>query len=141
MNTLKTRHQFYLPDDLSDTLDGLASKPGASKTTILTDALRAWLDRRAGNELDDRFGQRLDRLQKIDERIETSLEMLTELFDTFILHEMTMIAHQPPFDDTARNLGRKRYDDLINLVARRIRKRRRDGLRSSVAMEVEANND
>jgi hypothetical protein len=137
MNTLKTRHQFYLPDDLSDTLDSLAAKPGASKTTILTDALRAWLDRRAGNELDDRFGERLNLLQKIDERIETSLEMLTELFDTFILHEMTMTAHQPPFDDAARNLGRKRYDDLINLVARRIRKRRHHGLKSSIAAEVE----
>src|SRR3546814_9199428 len=53
MQTSKIRHQFYLPDDLSRALEDLASRPGASKTAILTDALRAWLERKAGHELDE----------------------------------------------------------------------------------------
>ena len=31
MRTFKTRHQFYLPDDLSEKLEDLAAKPGSSK--------------------------------------------------------------------------------------------------------------
>ena len=58
MQTSKTRHQFYLPDDLSAKLDAMAARPGSSKTAILTDALTAWFDRRAANELDQRFGIR-----------------------------------------------------------------------------------
>src|SRR3546814_19762942 len=70
MQTSKIRHQFYLPDDLSRALEDLASRPGASKTAILTDALRAWLERKAGHELDERFGPRLDRQQRIAQRSE-----------------------------------------------------------------------
>src|SRR3546814_11993694 len=40
MKTFKTRHQFYLPDDLSAKLDALTASPGTSKTQILTDALK-----------------------------------------------------------------------------------------------------
>lgn len=76
MQTAKTRHQFYLPDGLSEKLDALAAKPGASKTTILTDALQAWLERKAAHELDQRFGPRLDRQNRSAERIERKVEVL-----------------------------------------------------------------
>src|SRR3546814_7190059 len=46
MKTFKTRHQFYLPDDLSAKLDALTASTGTSKTQILTDALNAWLERK-----------------------------------------------------------------------------------------------
>ena len=46
VKTFKTRHQFYLPDDLSEKLEALAAEPGSSKTAILTDAFRMWLERR-----------------------------------------------------------------------------------------------
>lgn len=45
MQTRKTRHQFYLPDELSAKLDAMAAQPGSSKTASLTDALTAWFDR------------------------------------------------------------------------------------------------
>src|SRR3546814_10134359 len=84
MKTLKTRHQFYRPDDLSETLAALAAKPGASKTAILTDALRAWLERKAGHELDERFGPRLDRQQRIAQRSEATLNAMAEMLDLFV---------------------------------------------------------
>ena len=110
MQTSKTRHQFYLPDDLSERLDVLAAKPGSSKTTILTDALRAWLDRKAGDELDQRFGPRLDHV--------------AEVLDLFVAHQLTLVAHQPPFDDVARRLGKARFDKFMEQVARRLAARR-----------------
>jgi predicted transcriptional regulator len=70
MKTFKERHQFYLPDDLSEKLEAMAKEPGSSKTAILTDALRTWFERRAANELDVRFGIRLDRISQANERLE-----------------------------------------------------------------------
>lgn len=50
MQTRKTRHQFYLPDELSARLDAMAAQPGSSKTAILTDALTAATSWTSGSE-------------------------------------------------------------------------------------------
>lgn len=120
MRTLKTRHQFYLPDDLSKMLDELASRPGASKSAVLTEALRAWLDRKAGNELDQRFGPRLDRQQRTAQRIEATLNIVAEVLDLFVQHQLTIVAHQPPFDQETGQLGLKRYRAFLDQVGRRL---------------------
>jgi hypothetical protein len=120
MQTAKIRHQFYLPDDLSGALDELAAKPGASKTAILTDALRAWMERKAGNEIDERFGPRLDRQQRIAQRSESMLNAIAEMLDLFVAHQLTLTAHQPPFDTETGQLGRQRYQQFIDQVARRL---------------------
>lgn len=120
MQTSKTRHQFYLPDELSQKLDALALKPGASKTAILTDALTAWIERAGHKELDERFGPRLDRQNRVAERVERKVEALTELVGAFVQHQLTLVAHQPPFDDETGQLGRDRYIRLIDLVERRM---------------------
>lgn len=120
MNTRKIRHQFYLPDDLSETLEALATKPGASKTTILTDALRAWIERKAVNELDERFAPRLDRHQRQLHRLESTLNITAEVLDLFVQHQLTIVAHQPPFDDETGQLGAKRYRAFMDQVGRRL---------------------
>jgi predicted transcriptional regulator len=120
MQTAKTRHQFYLPDELSARLDALALKPGATKTAILTDALTSWIERAAHKELDERFGPRLDRQSRAAERIEQKLEALTELIGVFVQHQLTLVAHQPAFDEETGRLGRERYAHLIDLVERRM---------------------
>jgi len=124
MKTFKTRHQFYLPDDLSERLEALAAKPGSSKTTILTDALRAWLDRKAGDELDQRFGPRLDRQTRASHRIETRLDHVAEVLDLFVVHQLTLVAHQPPFDEATGRLGRARFERFMDQVARRLANRK-----------------
>jgi hypothetical protein len=120
MKTFKTRHQFYLPDDLSEKLEALASEPGSSKTAILTDAFRAWLDRRAGNELDERFGIRLDRFSRANERLEHKLDFLAEALGTFVQHQLTLVAHQPPFESETTQLGLQRYRAFVEMVGRRL---------------------
>ncbi len=120
MKTFKTRHQFYLPDDLSEKLEALSAKPGSSKTAVLTDALNAWLDRRAGNELDQRFGVRLDRLSRGQERLENHVAIIAEALGVFIQHQLTLVAHQPPFDRETGQLGLKRYQAFIDLVGKRL---------------------
>jgi hypothetical protein len=118
MQTRKIRHQFYLPDGLSAKLDAMAAQPGSSKTAILTDALTAWFERRAGNELDERFGPRLDRQSRIADRTEQKLDYLTEALGLFIRHQLTLTAHQPAFDAETNQLGRLRYDEFMKVVGR-----------------------
>lgn len=120
MKTFKTRHQFYLPDELSEKLESLAAEPGSSKTAILADALRAWLARRGAAELDDRFGVRLDRLSKADERLEQKLDFVAEALGTFVQHQLTLVAHQPPFEPETGQLGLQRYRAFVETVGRRL---------------------
>ncbi|WP_019831185.1 ribbon-helix-helix protein, CopG family [Sphingomonas sp. PR090111-T3T-6A] len=124
MHTAKTRHQFYLPDALSAKLDALAAKPGASKTQILSDALAAWLERGALSDLDGRFGLRLDRQSRTAERTEQKLDLLTEVLGVFVQYQMTLTAHQPSFSAETTNLGRKRYQNLLDIAGQRSAKRR-----------------
>lgn len=133
MRTLKTRHQFYLPDDLSDRLEDLAAQPGSSKTAILTDAFRAWLERRAGNELDERFGVRLDRFSQGHERLEQKLDFLAETLGTFVQHQLTLVAHQPPFEPETGQLGLQRYRAFVEAVGRRLSRPDRSPIRIEMA--------
>ena len=120
MKTFNTRHQFYLPDELSEKLDAIAAEPGSSKTAILTDAFRAWLERRGATELDERFGLRLDRLSRADEQLSRKLDFVTEALGTFVQHQLTLSAHQPPFDPETGQLGLQRYRAFVEMVGRRL---------------------
>jgi hypothetical protein len=122
MQTAKTRHQFYLPHALSEKLDALAAKPGSSKTAIMTGALNAWLERKGAQELDQRFGPRLDRQSRAAERTERKLDALTELVGVFVQHQLTASAHLPAFDEATGQLGRQRFHQLLDLVEQRISK-------------------
>jgi predicted transcriptional regulator len=123
MRTSKTRHQFYLPDVLSAKLDALADKPGTSKTAILSDALTAWLDRAGAQEVEERFGPRFDRLSRCIERAEQKIDVLIETLGLFVHHQMTLTAHQPPFDRETAQLGLDRYQRFTDQVGRRLAQR------------------
>jgi predicted DNA-binding protein len=120
MKASRTRYQLFLPDDLSERLEALAAEPGSSKSAILTAALRAWLDRRGRNELEDTFSARLDRASRADERIEQKLDFVVEALGTFVQHQLTLVAHQPPFERETGQLGLQRYRTFIETVARRL---------------------
>jgi hypothetical protein len=87
---------------------------------VLTEALKAVLERHAGHELDQRFGVRLDRMSRSQERLESKVDLLAEAFGTFVHHQLTLVAHQPPFDEETRQLGLNRYQKFIDLVGRRL---------------------
>src|SRR3546814_8413963 len=80
----KVRHQLFLPKPVSDRLEALAAKPGASKSAILTDAVTAWLNRRGASELEDRFGIRLDRLTAAIGRLERDSHVQIETLALFV---------------------------------------------------------
>jgi hypothetical protein len=139
VKTFKMRHQFYLPDDLSEKLKVLAGEPGSSKTAIMTDAFRTWLDRRGATELDDRFGVRLDRLSRADEQLSRKLDFVAEALGTFVQHQLTLVAHQPPFDTETGQLGRKRYQAFVDMVGRRLARADESPITAAVAGDGAAN--
>lgn len=139
MKTFKERHQFYLPDDLSEKLEAMAKEPGSSKTAILTDALRDWFERRAANELDERFGIRLDRISQANGRLERKLDFVAEALGTFVQHQLTVLAHQPPFDQETGQLGLKRYQAFLEMVGRRLA--RPDHWSVAIAMSKDGEGD
>lgn len=101
MKTFKTPN---LSDGSSERLEALTAAPVASKTSILTDAPTAWLERKAGFELDQRCGPRLDR-----QAGERKVDALTEMLGLFIQHQMTLVAHQPGFDPETAQLEQTRF--------------------------------
>lgn len=117
---MKRRHEFYLDADVSEQLAALAAKPGASKTAIMSDALRAYLERRGANELDQRFRARLDRLSMQLGRIERDQQVMAEMLSLFVRFQLTVTAPIPDGDRAARALGQARYDSFLEQVSRRI---------------------
>jgi hypothetical protein len=121
----RIRHQLFLTQDLSERLEVLGSKPGASKSAILVDALTAWLNRRGASELEDKFGARLDRMTNAIGRIERDGHVLLETLALFVLIELTVNAPLPKGDDAARAVGRARFEEFVARVGERLASGRR----------------
>jgi hypothetical protein len=80
---------------VSERLATIAAKPGASKTAIMTDALQAYFDRRAANDLDERFKARLDKLSIELARIERDQQIVAESIED-VLSLATASANPEP---------------------------------------------
>ena len=117
---LRYRHQLYLAEDVSRKLEALAAKPGASKSAILADAVKAWLARRGHQELDDRFALRLERISTQLGRIERDQQIVMESVALFIRYQLTINAPLPEPDHAARAVGRDRFAAFIDRVGRQI---------------------
>lgn len=120
MKRSKIRHQLFLDADLSEKLETLAAKPGASKSAILADAVAAWLSRRGAQELDDRFGLRLNRISAQLNRIERDGQVLLESLALFVRYQLTVTAPLPEPDPAARAIGRDRFQAFVDQVGRQI---------------------
>jgi hypothetical protein len=116
----KIRHQLFLDAGLSEKLEALAAKPGASKSAILADAVAAWLNRRGAQELDDRFGLRLNRISAQLNRIERDGQVLLESLALFVRYQLTVTAPLPEPDPAARAVGRDRFQAFVDQVGRQI---------------------
>ncbi|UAK25451.1 CopG family transcriptional regulator [Sphingomonas nostoxanthinifaciens] len=116
----KIRHQLFLPRVLSDRLEALAAKPGASKSAILVDAVTAWLDRRGTSELDDRFGIRLDRMSTALSRIERDGHVTLETLALFIRFELSIQAPLAENDQAGRAIARDRFEAFVMQVGRAV---------------------
>lgn len=121
----KIRHQLFLPKPLSDRLEALAAKPGATKSAILEDAVTAWLNRRGASELEDRFSMRLDRLTRAIGRVERDSNVILETLTLFIRFELAIQTPLAENDHAGRALGAKRFEAFVTQVGRQVSTGRR----------------
>lgn len=123
--TQKVRHQLFLPKSVSDRLEALAAKPGATKSAILTDAVTAWLNRRGASELEERFAIRLDRMTQALGRVDRDTHVILETLALFIRFELSIQAPLAENDQAGRALAAKRFDAFVNQVGRHVASGRR----------------
>ena len=121
----KVRHQLFLPKGVSDRLEALAAKPGASKSAILTDAVTAWLNRRGASELEERFAIRLDRMTQAIGRVDRDTHIILETLALFIRFELSIQVPLAENDHAGRALAAKRFEAFVQQVGRHVATGRR----------------
>jgi len=117
---MKPRHHLYLDNELTAQLERLGSKPGMSKSAIVADALRAYLNRRATREVDDLLKARLDRISTQLGRIERDSHVLLETLSLFVRYQLTVTAPLPDADKAAQAVGRERFRRFVDQVGRQL---------------------
>lgn len=117
---MKSRHQIWLDDALGHELDRLGAKPGASKSAIVADALRALFDRRASGAVDDLLKIRLDRIGRSLGRIERDQKVLLESLALFVRYQLTVTAPLPEADRAAQAVGQERFQRFVDQVGRQL---------------------
>ncbi len=117
---MRIRHNVYLDVDVSDALAAMASRPGASKSAIMGDALRAWISSRAARQLDDVLRTRLDRIDRELRQNKRDLGVLLESLSLFIRHQLTVTPSLPDDDPIAKAIGRDRFEAFIAQVGRQL---------------------
>lgn len=117
---MKSRLHLHLDEDLSERLDHLAAKPGATKSAIMADALRSYLNRKAGNEIDDLLKRRLDRMSTSLARVERDVQIVMESQALFIHYQFQVTAPLADTDQAAKAVAQERFQKFIEQVGRRI---------------------
>lgn len=102
-------------------LEEMVLAPGATKSAIMEDALRAYLDPQRTAARDDILVQRLDRIEKRQNAMERDLALCLETLGQFVLYWLTRTDPIPEAErDAAQLLGQRRFEFFIDQVARRV---------------------
>ena len=120
MKPHRIRHQFLLDPELSEKLDKVSCEPSTTKSAVVAKAVEAFIERRGENELDRRYGVRLDRLSRDLARIRHDAEMILESLALFIRFSITLHAHTPVPDKATQAIAHERFDKFVEQVGRQI---------------------
>ncbi|MER9006381.1 CopG family transcriptional regulator [Mesorhizobium sp. M0862] len=120
MKSHRIRHQFLLEPALSEKLETLSRNPSTTKSAIVAKAVEAFIERRGQNELDNRYGRRLDRLSRDLDHIRADIEVILESLARFIRFSITLHAHTPVPDRATQAIAQERFDKFIEQVGRQI---------------------
>ncbi|WOF44555.1 ribbon-helix-helix protein, CopG family [Sphingopyxis indica] len=113
----RLRHQFVLDAEIVERLEALTAKPGVSKSSIVREALKEWMNREAVPVLDSRFAPRLNQISRQLERIERNGKIALEVQALFVRYMLASIPPVPENDAVARAQGRERFEAFTLKVA------------------------
>lgn len=118
---MKPRVNIRLSYEMHRKLEEMVLAPGATKSAIMEDALRAYLDPDRTAARNDILLQRLDRIEKRQNAMERDLALCLETIGQFVLYWLTRTDPIPEAErDAAQILGQRRFEFFINQVARRV---------------------
>jgi len=117
---MKVRQNLYIDRDLSNALDGLVIRRGGNKSRIVNEALKTFLARGAGKEIDDLLKPRLDRLSREIAACRRDVEVTLEALALFVRYQLTVTAPLPESDTAALAVGNARFERFIAQLGRQI---------------------
>lgn len=117
---MKVRQNLYIDRDLSNALDGLVIRRGGNKSRIVNEALKTFLARGAGKEIDDLLKPRLDRLSREIAACRRDVEVTLEALALFVRYQLTVTAPLPESDAAALAVGNARFERFIAQLGRQI---------------------
>jgi hypothetical protein len=122
----KKKYTLYLPVPLARKFDEVARERQGAKSALFEEALRLSLMPRQHEGLEDALARRLNELHKTVARQASEQHVATETLALFVRYFLTIT---PPIleedQESARLIGRKRFDNFINEIGRRVAEGRR----------------
>lgn len=117
---MKPRHNIYIDIETSVELEALAERPGASKSAIISDAVRHYIRHRGAHEIDEALKVRLDRLTRENGLIRRDIDVLVESLAFFVRLYLTFNAHTPIPDKATQAVAQERFQKFVEQVGRQI---------------------
>lgn len=117
---MKVRQNLYIDRPVSDALEALASRPGATKSRLVNDAVAAWLARRGSQEIDDLLKVRLDRMSREIALVRRDTAAILESLALFVRYQLLVTAPLPEADEAASAVGRDRFERFVGQVGRQL---------------------
>ncbi|MEM0985110.1 MAG: ribbon-helix-helix domain-containing protein [Pseudomonadota bacterium] len=117
----KPRVNIRLSHKLHRTLEQMVLAPGVTKSAIIEDALRAYLDPDRLGGRDDAILRRIDAFDLRQNAIERDMSLCLETLGQFVLYWLTRSDPLPDGErDAAHRLGQRRFDYFIEQVAQKV---------------------
>lgn len=114
----KRRLQVRLSDRTHVLLDQMTLAPGTTKSAIVEDALRAYIDPDSDPTREELLLKRMDQFDIRQGAIERDLALCTETLAQYILYWLTHTHPIPDGErDAARAVGKRRFNEFLQNVA------------------------
>ena len=122
---MKPRVNLRIDAALLAQLESAAREAKTTKTDILEQALRRYLDPGRNRLLEERLMERMDMIELRMDRLFWAVDLGVETTGHFVLYWLTRTDPIPEEErETAHALGTRRLDHFIAQVARKMRRRR-----------------
>jgi predicted transcriptional regulator len=118
----KTRHQLFLPDEMSRRLTAMAKSQKRSRSDLLLEMVEAYMNRRSASQTEDRLSVKLDRLAREVSKTNNECVVISHSLYRFIRHQLIYAATLPAPSEDAKALGEKRFQVFLDSVAQMLAK-------------------
>jgi hypothetical protein len=122
----KKRYTLYLPTPLARKFDQVARQRQGAKSALVEEALRASLEPRQHEGLEDGLARRLNELHKAVARQASDQMVATETLALLVRYFLTIMPPIPEDDqESARLTGKRRFEVFLAEIGKRVAEGRR----------------